>query len=311
MYSENRIKDAFLVARAMVTNQVARFAPKLYMRLLKETGRGSAEEGAEGVARYFLACFNEYLVHCGLAGKPCRQFLQGKRVLEYGPGDMLGVALLMYAHGAKSVDCVDRFSLRKTSELSLEVYRRILDLLIGEEKDRGNRAFREFGRPESGFAPEAIRYFVTRDGLTTGNGKYDLVLSRAVLEHVNNLEMTMVNISHSLSRDGLSIHKVDLKSHGLDRYRKLDFLTWPEFLYQIMYSHKGFPNRWRINTYRELVARNGLWIREMKPTETLPLEEVNVIHSFVARRFSGISREDLSWLGFWMVLAHDAGARRI
>ena len=58
-------------------------------------------------------CFNDYFVKLNIDKFNITGWLTGKAVLEYGPGDILGVALLMKAHGAKRVICVDRFPLAK------------------------------------------------------------------------------------------------------------------------------------------------------------------------------------------------------
>ena len=39
----------------------------------------------------------------------------------------------------------------------------------------------------------------------------------------------MLDIQRSMKAGGLSVHQVDLKSHGLDRYVAFDFLTWLGF----------------------------------------------------------------------------------
>jgi SAM-dependent methyltransferase len=222
-------------------------------------------------------------------------------VLEYGPGDILGVALLLYAHGADRVDCVDRFELSKLSRKNILVYTEILKSLAPKERERAERAFNEVGNPESGFKVNAIQYKITKNGLSSDGESYDLVISRAVLEHVNDLESTILDIKKVLKTGGASIHQVDLKSHGLDRRADLDFLTWNSFLYRLMYSHKGFPNRWRVNKYREFASKAKLQIERMAATEQLGDEKVKRILPKVAKEFTKTSAEDLSWLGFWIV----------
>ena len=232
-------------------------------------------------------------------------FLRGKTVLEYGPGDVLGTALLFFANGARTVHCVDRFPLSSLSEKNIEIYTILLDLLDDKQKDRAAAAFKVKGKPESGFDDKVICYKVTEDGLAGGTGKYDLIISRAVLEHVNHLEKTMNDIKDSLRDGGISLHQVDLKSHGLDRYTDFDFLTWPTSLYNIMYSHKGFPNRLRVNRYREFAQKSGLRIKQLTPTGWIDHKKLDIIYDKTAWEFKGISLDELSWQGFWIHLVHD------
>lgn len=302
MYTENPGKDALRFTRAVLTNQLARFTPQLYVKLTHETGRGDGKDDPVETADYFLRCFDDYRQQLGLDRGQVEDFLKGKAVLEYGPGDVLGVALLMYAHGAGFVQCVDRFPLERASAKNISIYREILDRLDPGQRDRASRAFNDFGEPESGFDPRRVKYSVTENGLINAQGLYDLVISRAVLEHVNRLEMTMGDMANALRADGIAIHKVDLKSHGMDRYQAFDFLTWPEPIYRLMNSHKGNPNRWRVDKYKELVGRHGLRFRSLSHTGQLEPEKIVRIRPKLAACFRDIPTDELSWLGFWMVL---------
>ncbi len=306
MYTENVGKDMLLFSRAVMTNQLARFAPGWFMALTHHTGRGDGEGDAQAKlpTDYFFRCFHDYREHLGYCETGFRKFLQGKALLEYGPGDTLGMALLLYAHGAEFVHCVDRFPLERASERTLRTYHDILDRLDGEVRQRACGAFHTYGDPASGFDPERIRYSVTSHGLVNERDSYDVILSRSVLEHVDRLDTTLDDMALALKPGGLSIHKVDLKSHNSDRYQPYDFLTWPEPLYRWMYSHKGRPNRWRVDKYRECVQRAGLKFRELSDTGRLDATQIERIRPKLATRFRDLPTDELSWLGFWMVLEH-------
>ncbi|HEX6733658.1 MAG TPA: methyltransferase domain-containing protein, partial [Azonexus sp.] len=224
-------KEALHFAKEFLSNQVARFAPKIYADHTRKTGRGDAGTDPLKTAYYFLQCFNDYQEQLDLPRDAVGDFLRGKDILEYGPGDTLCMALLFYAHGARQVSCVDRFPLSRLSVNNIAVYHQLLGALPAEQRDRAQSAFNMKGLVTSGFDPAAISYKVTRDGLAGANGGYDLILSRAVLEHVNNLAETMRDIKRNLRPRGLSIHKVDLKSHGLDRHTDFDFLTRRPLVY--------------------------------------------------------------------------------
>lgn len=303
LYTENITKDIIQCLKAILSNQIARFAPKLYVKLTDQTGRGSGDEDAQQIAKYFLTCFDDYRHQFDLSNDDLPSFLNNKCILEYGPGDVLGVALLFYAHGAKSVHCVDRFPLSNLSAKNICVYQLLLEALKGPERIRAEGAFNVSGDPASGLNAGVISYKVTKSGLSGELQKYDLVLSRAVLEHVNDLSSTFKDIKRATKSNGLSIHQVDLRSHGLDRYKALDFLTWPSFLYNLMYSHKGFPNRWRVNTYRGLAEDEGLNIIKLEPIGFFELDSINEIKNDLSQDFVGTPLEELNWKGFWLQLS--------
>ena len=304
MNTGNPGKEALYFAKEFLSNQVARFAPGIYTELTHKTGRGDAGTDPLQTAYYFLQCFHDYQKQLDLPGDAVADYLHDKEILEYGPGDTLCMALLLYAHGARRVTCVDRFPLSRLSANNISAYYHLLNMLPAGPRERALSAFKDKDMVSSGFDPAAIVYQIAPDGLAGNGGAYDLILSRAVLEHVNNLEETMRDIKRNLKPGSLSIHKVDLKSHGLDRHTEFDFLTRRPLVYQLMYGHKGCPNRWRVNKYRELAEQAGLHLRSLAPTGRLPPDKVKRVYPEAARHFGNISPDEFSWLGFWMILEH-------
>src|SRR3989344_8004674 len=55
-------------------------------------------------SRYSEEVFYDYFRYSGFTA----DFLKGKRILEIGPGENLGVALQCLAYGAEKVVCIDR-----------------------------------------------------------------------------------------------------------------------------------------------------------------------------------------------------------
>jgi hypothetical protein len=265
MFGMNTINDVRRAVPAIVTNQLAKFAPDLYIRLTRETGRGPDSDTAHGLARYFQECFADYFRVLGVSPEEVPAYLRGKRVLEYGPGDIPGVALLMLANGAEQAFCADRFPLVTLSEKNVDVLRCLIEELPEHARRRAQDCFRAPGNPGSGFREERLQYIVKPSGLAGLSNTVDLVISRAVLEHVNDLSATFADMHAALRADGVAVHQVDLKSHGLHRVNRLEFLTWPAWLWSMMYGGKGAPNRWRIDRYRKELSGAGLYAVAMQP----------------------------------------------
>lgn len=300
------LADGQRVVRAVLTNQLARVAPTFYVRWTGETGRGLGAESAGQAADYFRRCYDEYFAVLGLAEAKRAAFLAGKRLLEYGPGDVPGVALLMIAGGSASVTCVDRFPLLNLDAKNVAVLRDLLAGLQGGARLRAAACFVDAGVPESGFDPRRIRYHIDRAGLSHETAAFDFVYSRAVLEHVNDLDATFADMHRAMKPGAIAIHQVDLKSHGLHRDNPLDFLCWPEPLWRIMYDQKGVPNRLRVDSYRRLLDQHGFEVLHFAPTLRADPAEVAAIRPCLARPFRDLGDEDLAWLGFWMVVRKKA-----
>jgi SAM-dependent methyltransferase len=146
-----------------------------------------------------------------------------------------------------------------------------------------------------------LEYVIKPSGLSGLREVVDCVYSRAVLEHVNDLEATFEDMARALKPGGVTIHQVDLKSHGLHRENPLDFLTWPPWLWNLMYSGKGVPNRWRIDRFRQALDASGLELQRLEPTSRARSEEIAGVRPYLARPFKALPDEDLSWLGFWLI----------
>lgn len=290
MYGQNRIHDAAQALRAWSTNQIARMAPSAYLRMTRQTGRGRRElETPQSVAEYFVRCFGEYFETLEILPQDIDDYLRGKAVLEYGPGDFPGVALLMLAHGAERVVCVDRFPMLSLSgdQDRSALLEALLGMLPAERRALAD--------------PERIEYRVRPNGLSGLRGEIDLVISRAVLEHVNDPNATFADMESALVPGGVAIHQVDLKSHGMHRHNPLDFLTWPPTLWRIMHSHKGVPNRWRVTQYREVLRHSGLSVKRLTATGSAASTDVATVRPYLAAPFRDVPDDELAWLGFWLV----------
>ena len=294
-------------ARAAVTNQLARFAPNFYLRVTGQTGRGEEGNSPQEITDYFFRCYEDYRTRLSVLGFSLDELIKNQYLLEYGPGDLPGVALLMYAHGALAVTCADRFAMVNLSTRNRTVLQLLLNRLPMVERERAASAFNVPGDPSSGFRQEVIEYLVTPDGCVHQSGRYALVYSRAVLEHVNNLEATFRDMEAALIPGGISMHEVDLKSHGLHRDTPLDFLCWPQWTWSVMHSNKGVPNRSRIDSYRALVDGSGMETLVIDPVEKATITQVQAVRACLATPFRELSDEDLAWLSFWMILRRPDG----
>jgi SAM-dependent methyltransferase len=295
--------DPARVLRAVATNQLARIAPELYVRLTGQTGRGAAaEEGAADIAQYFRDCVDAYFDRLQVAPAEAAAFLDGKTLVEYGPGDLPGVAALMVARGARKVYCVDRFALVNLSAKNARVIADLIDGCRGVERDRLIGCLANPDDPTAGFAPERIEYLVRPGGLSGLESAADMVYSRAVLEHVNDLNATFSDMIAALRPGALAIHQVDLRSHGLHKSNPLDFLAWSPTLWRWMYSEKGVPNRWRIDKYRAIIEKLPVDLLALEPTRHATPEQLADVRKLLAAPFQDVADQDLSWLGFWLLI---------
>jgi len=90
------------------------------------------------------------------------------------------------------------------------------------------------------------------------NEGFNLIISRAVLEHVFNLDKAFLIMDANLKEGGYMLHKIDFRDHGLfssKNFPLLTFLTIPNSIYSLMSKNIGGPNRKYIRYYENILTR--------------------------------------------------------
>ena len=207
---------------------------------------------------YIEKQFNDYITYGGLSTGA----LHGKRILELGPGDNLGVALKFLAAGAASVVCLDRFYSKRNADHEREIYKALRERLSAEEQSRFDHAVNLTDKVE--FNPEKLRsvYGVSLEGFAgeLASEKFDLILSCAVLEEIYDPDPVFAAMDSLLAPGGSLVHVIDLGDYGMFREQgmhPLTFLTISEPIYKRMASDSGLPNRKRLAYYAEKMKQLG------------------------------------------------------
>jgi len=301
MFGQNVFDDFIRFVKALLSNQIARFLPAYYVKMTKETGRGLGAESSVEVSTYFIKCFYEYFEKLEIEKENIEDYLKGKTILEYGPGDLPGVGFLFVAFGAKKVYCVDRFPLVNKSAFNQEVIANIYESLDHNKQSLVKKLLIDETNPGLGFKNESMEYLVTKNGTSNLQSEVDLVISRAVLEHVGDLNATFRDMQMAMKPQSTAVHLVDLKSHGLHRKNPLDFLTWPKLLWDLMYSQKGVPNRWRLDKYKSIINSAHFENIIIHSTGDVSAEQIQEVKPYLAKMFREVSDMDLGCLGFWLI----------
>lgn len=281
-------------------NQVARFAPAAH-DAMKRAGRakyrGDVQTGAEGAA-YLRAVADDYAAIAEVSGvAPSGALFRDREVLELGPGDTRGVALVARARGARSWRGVDPYDVQSRDD----AYTRELYALLAEGE---GRAASEVDALLAGTA-------IARE-VPAGEPRADLVLSRSVLEHVHDLDALFADLAARVAPDAVLIHKVDLRCHGTRFDHELDFLRFPQPVYGLMASHLDLPNRVRANALLDLGARHGLATVWAAASHVIPDADVAAVRGRLPAPFAAMATSELAVLGVWLVqvgAAHPLAAR--
>ncbi len=282
----------FHASRNLVFRRAPRVASAL-LRLGNVSGRGGAHEGPRAVD-YFRGVVSDYeqiAVHTGVVSD-AKELFRGRKVLELGPGDTRAVALMAKLRGARQVDGLDAFDITSRDERYL---RGIYEPLMERDGETG-------GFPRARELLRDTRMLHDRERLRASDARYDLVISRAVLEHVTDLDGLFEDLARVTTPDAVQIHKVDLRCHGNKFDHELDFLMFPEMVYRAMASHTGMPNRVRVPGYLDLGARHGFALVYAGATHRISVAEAASVRDQLAPPFRDMPLQALAVLGVWLVL---------
>lgn len=199
---------------------------------------------------YVNRVFEEYLQYSPIT----LDTLNNKRILEIGPGDNFGVALEFLAKGASRVVCLDKFHVMSSFKKRYRLYKALKEQLDIHSK----KLFDESINLDKGIVinPNKLKYLygigITEAGELFKSEYFDLIVSRAVLEHIYDISCAFSVMDKLLAPGGYMLHKIDFRDHGMFSklgMHPLTFLTIPEKIYQLMTKYSSKPNRKLINYY--------------------------------------------------------------
>jgi len=179
-------------------------------------------------------------------------------VAEIGPGDSCGVGIKFLQDGCQSVDLADKYYSHREDGREKNIIASLcrngdsifvnpdLKEKHSEENIKGLKRF---------YGQEAASENFFRSGK-----KYSFIVSRAVLEHVDDPIESLKEMVEALAPDGRLLHKVDLSDHNLfsPENSELTFLRFPNWYYRLMCLGSGRPNRFMANQYEKVMNESGL-----------------------------------------------------
>jgi len=227
--------------------------------------------------------------------------LKGASIIEIGPGDYLTSGVAFLAYGVSRYATLDRFMGDVNTAEARYWYQATAQHWAAFFPDT---PFPDWLDPEQ--FPEAYmdKIDIYRTGIETLNaqetGQFDVVCSFYVGEHVQDIESYAQKTADLLKEDGIAIHLVDFGPH--DCWRQYDdpwtFLQFPTWLWHLMGSNRGTPNRFRFHEFSEAFAKAGLTTKDVQTITTSPPQNA------IAPRFQGMPQESLSVLQALFVLEH-------
>jgi SAM-dependent methyltransferase len=282
-------------------------------------------------ARYCYLVWLRHLVLAGRSGLSTNPTV----VAELGPGDSLGTGIAALLSGASRYYAFDVLeyasperNLRILDDL-VELFRRRARLPDGEFKLRPSPAASDFpdailtqARLEAALAParvQSIRRAIEHLG-ESQNGIViayyprwtemrieprdapDLILSQAVLEHIDDLELTYDVMHRWLGPEGYMSHAIDFRSHDFARDWNGHW-TYSDRTWALIRGRRPYAiNRAPLSRHLELIDRAGLelvWLWALRKPSGVTIADL-------APRFRSLTDQDLTTASVFIQAARRA-----
>lgn len=236
------------------------------------------------------------------------RWTEGRRCLHVGPGGFLGLECLLYAMGADRVSSVDKFAFAiRYPEITSRMadYNRIRELIPHEidSVDDLKKALGRFDdllvRRGDGVYVDAskvdFRFPVDVCSMPFPRESFDLVISFAILEHVESPDLAVSEIARVLKKGGVAYHTIVTADHrsfsAVEGFTPFSFRAYSSQEWEAIAGKKFYQNRLLPLQWVRLFEETGLTAEKYTVEEhaELPDEVLSGFHP----DFHLFSKEDL------------------
>jgi SAM-dependent methyltransferase len=222
-----------------------------------------------------------------------------KHVLEIGPGADLGTGLILLSLGAKSYCAFDKNEL--VSRTPKEFYNRLFEKIrCFPEYKSAKKIIEEFH--ETGSDRFSYLYDKNFNLDVLQSNKYDILVSQAALEHLDDIQNAFSIIRNKLSHDGVMINEVDLSTHTrlIRDLDPLNILRYSDTIYNIL-RFIGSPNRLRMCDYYLILNQLGFKNIKTFPIINLDLNYTRWASKHLTHKFKNYPPHELNILSFYLL----------
>ena len=204
-----------------------------------------------------------WIVRSVLQHSPEELDLKDQAVCEVGAGDCLASSSLFLGKGARRVNIVE-VEPPVVNEKQLE----LLEKLKKEGFPLDLSLIQKSGEGVWHLDNSRVAYHTCFMEQFSSNEEHAFLFSFSVLEHVEDFESFYRSCHRALAAGGWMLHLVDLGGHGLfdEPLPPLDFQTYPDWLYTLMYSKYDRATRRFLNDHLDAIKAAGFAIRKLTPT---------------------------------------------
>ncbi len=216
---------------------------------------------------YDIKVVEEWLTQ--LASYRAGTSLNGKSILELGPGEDMGVGVYLLAKGAAMYNACDVHNL--TGRAPPNFYTALLDRIEAVHPAVERRVLQSQVDDARQGKPSKLRVVVRSDFNLVSSfaaGSIDLVFSQAAFEHFEDMDRTARELAVVCKPGAVMVAEIDLKTHSrwIRDQDPNNIYRYSDSLYRA-FGFRGMPNRVRPYQYRQIFERNGWGDVSITPIE--------------------------------------------
>jgi|GEM_PF-774056 len=229
----------------------------------------SITETEKSVA-YDLRIVDQWLAR--LQGITGSSNIEGKHILELGPGSDLGIGLYLLAKGAASYSACDVHPL--VYNTPDHFYDQLLQAIRLRDPSADTDSLRQAWLDWKNGQPSKLRYVVRKDFdfcTAFGESSMDLVFSQAAFEHFDDFPAVANQLFRICKSGARIVAEIDLKTHSrwIRDHDPNNIYRYPNWLYRWFYF-PGIPNRLRPRHYRAAFEQAGWNSLAITPSTIAP-----------------------------------------
>jgi hypothetical protein len=295
------------------------YVPGIRNRLL------SKKTGGSNSARY---CYSVWLRHLIMVNENGYQGIP-KTVAELGPGDSIGIGLAALLSGAKKYVGLDMISYSSLAG-NMEIFDELIELFksradIPDEKEfpRVSPRLNNYKFPKHILSDEVlsksldksnidkirenlrsfpksemIQYFAPWNSADiVKKNTMDLIISQAVLEHIDNLDETYSMMNMWLKDEGIMSHQIDFSSHGTSDSWNGHWLYSPLIWSIIMRTRPYIVNRKPYSIHANLLKLKGFDLKHSQPKK----DKSSIDSKKIIKNLKYFTEDDITIRGSYML----------
>ena len=281
--------------------------------------------GGTNDARY---CYSVWLRHLKFYYKHYRRI--PKSVAELGPGESLGIGLAALLTGVEKYTGLDIVDYH-VNEKNYEILEELINLFRQKENIPDDREFPQLKPKLTSyeFPQEILKNSILKNSLSIRKiekiknnlncnnvnslinyhtpwykndiieeNSVDLLYSQAVLEHVDDLNLTYNSMKKWLKSNGVVSHQIDFRSHRITKKWNGHWQI-PNFLWKLIRGRRKFLiNRFPYSEHQSLLKKHKFKIIDYQKVFTT---NNSISKQKLAKEFKSISDEDFKTSGIYLM----------